>query len=152
LGFIDPYCTSNGNIQWTLENPNSVSIPVLYWIVDSGSQQSGFNANPGSTNLTTTSVGTHTVFVAYGESQTTSLTFTKDICAVVTRTPQPPTAIPTPTTVPTLPIPNTGGGGLIIPVTGADLSGSLANGLLFSGLSFCGLGLILSALRKLLKQ
>ncbi len=59
---------------------------------------------------------------------------------------------PTPTPVPTLPIPATGGT-VLIPVTGADLSntmpaGSLPRGLFLSGMSVFGFAMVLSGLRR----
>jgi hypothetical protein len=116
-------------MQWTVENPNSTSFTVTGWSVDGGAKQSGFSAPPGSSKLTTTPPGTHTVTVFYGESQSASLTDTITVCP--------------------LPIPNTGNG-LLIPVTGADQSNDLSHGFLFGGLATGGLGLILSALRKFL--
>jgi hypothetical protein len=127
---LDPVCTVSGQIEWTVENPNSVAFTILYWTVDDGSALPGFSAPPGSSKLTTT-LGTHTITLYYGESQQVSLTGTLTVCP--------------------LPIPNTGSN-LLIPVTGSDQSGATSQGLLFGGLSFGGLGLILSALRKFLIQ
>ena len=130
LVFIDPYCTVNGgSLQWTVENPNSSNITVLYWTLDGGPHQAGFTAAPGSNPFTTTTPGTHTISLVYGESQQISDTSTISVCA--------------------LPIPNTGTN-ILIPVTGADQTGALSQGLFFGGLSLAGLGLFLSALRKFL--
>jgi hypothetical protein len=116
-------------MQWTVENPNSTSFTVTGWSVDGGSKHGSFSAAPGSTKLTATALGTHTVTIFYGESQSVSLTDTLTVCP--------------------LPIPNTGSS-LLIPVTGADQSGNLSQGFLFGGLATGGLALILSALRKFL--
>ena len=147
LALIDPYCNPNGTVQWTVENPGSTNVTVLYWWLDGGGHQSGFTAAPGSTKFTTTTVGTHTVNVVYGESQLVSLTFTIDSCSIHIVTPVVPTITPTPTTAP-LPIPNTGGGGLLIPVTGADQTQNLGANLLFSGIALLGIAIMLSELRK----
>jgi LPXTG-motif cell wall-anchored protein len=76
--------------------------------------------------LTTTSLGTHTVTIYWGEGQSKSLTYTIDVCPLT--------------------IPVTGAtGGVLIPVTGSDNS----SGFIFSGIGLGGLGLVLSAIRKL---
>ena len=124
---LDPYCTVSGLMQWTVENPNSTNFTVSYWTLD-GATKSGFVAAPGSTKLTTSPLGTHTVSLYYGESQSVSLTQTLKVC---------------PLTIPVT-------GGMLIPVTGADQTGNLVNGTLYGGLAFGGLGLLLTALRKFL--
>jgi hypothetical protein len=126
LVFIDPYCTVSGtSLQWTIENPGSSNVTVSSWTLDGGSYQPGFTAAPGSTKFTTTKPGSHTIVVYYGDSQSVSDTSHTVACS--------------------LPIPNTGAGGELIPVTGAD---NTVQGLLFGGISTLGLGLVLSALRK----
>lgn len=125
---IDPFCTVDGLMQWTVENPNDVKVTLYSFSVDGGPAQSGFSVPPGEVNLTTTPTGTHTVTISYGEAQTGKLTYTIDVCP--------------------LPIPVTGGETAIIPVTGANLSSNLSNGFFMGGLSLAGLGLILSSLRK----
>jgi hypothetical protein len=130
LVFIDPYCVvTGGALQWTVENPNSGNITVLYWTVDGGAHQPGFSAAPGSTPLTTTTPGTHTVTVVFGDSQSISDTSTVQVCP--------------------LPVPASNNG-LLIPVTGADQTNSLSRGLFFGGIALGGLGLLLSVLRKFL--
>ncbi|MEA5077931.1 MAG: hypothetical protein VB013_05125 [Anaerolineaceae bacterium] len=126
---VDPFCTVDGQMQWTVINPNSSSFPVDHYTVD-GAVRGGFSAAPGEHNLTTTSVGTHTVVLFYGESQTVSLTYSLAVCQL----PQPQV-----------------GNNVLIPVTGADNTGSLVNALFFGSSSLAGLGLLLSALRRLLK-
>lgn len=115
-------------MQWTIENPNSSSFVYTSFTVD-GVKHGGGSAAPGSSKLITTTLGTHTVTVYYGDGDSVSDTGTLDVCP--------------------LPIPNTGGG-LLIPVTGADKAQGLSNAFLMGGLAFAGLGLILTALRKLL--
>jgi hypothetical protein len=126
---IDPFCTVDGLMQWTVENPNNVNITLYSFSVDGGPAQGGFSVHPGEMNLTTTPIGTHTVTISYGEAQTGKLTYTIDVCP--------------------LPIPVTGGDTAIIPVTGANLNSNLSNGFFMGGLSLAGLGLILSSLRKI---
>jgi hypothetical protein len=126
---IDPFCTVDGLVQWTVENPNNVNITMYSFSIDGGSAHSGFSVHPGEMNLTTTPLGTHTVSISYGEAQTGTLTYTLNVCP--------------------LPIPVTGNDTAIIPVTGANLTGNLGNGFFVSGLSLAGLGLILSSLRKI---
>jgi hypothetical protein len=144
LAFIDPFCTADSLMQWTIENPNPTGIVVHYWTLDGGSHNSGFTAASGSTTLTTSALGQHTVFVSYGESQSISLTWRIDSCAVRKTTPG---ASSTPTIVPSLSIPVTGGT-LIIPVTGADDTGNIGRTLVFSGFTLLGLAFALSGLRK----
>ena len=110
-------------------NPNSSSFPIDHYTVD-GAVRGGFSALPGEHDLTKTSVGTHTVVLFYGESQTVSLTYTIDVCQL----PQPQV-----------------GNNVLIPVTGADNTGSLTNAMFFGSSTLAGLGLLLSALRRLLK-
>jgi hypothetical protein len=129
---IDPYCSVDNRIQWTIENPNSKNFVFTSYAVDGGAKLAGFSANPGSTKLTTTALGTHSVTIFYGDGQTIQATFSLAVCPLT--------------------IPVTGTSGMLIPVTGADLSSTVANGALFGGLAFGGLGLIISALRKLFKQ
>jgi len=126
---IDPFCTVDGLMQWTVENPNNVNITLYSFSVDGGPAQGGFSVHPGEMNLTTTPIGTHTVTISYGEAQTGKLTYTINVCP--------------------LPIPVTGGDTAIIPVTGANLNSNLSNGFFMGGLSLAGLGLILSSLRKI---
>lgn len=126
---VDPFCTVDGQMQWTVINPNSSNFPVEHYTVD-GAVRGGFVALPGEHDLTTTSVGTHTVVLFYGESQTVSLTYTIDVCQL----PQPQV-----------------GNNVLIPVTGADNSGTLTNAMFFGSSTLAGLGLLLSALRRLLK-
>jgi hypothetical protein len=127
---LDPFCTVGGQMQWTVENPNSVGFSFVSYTIDGGTPLGGFTAAPGSSPLTTTALGTHTVDILYGEGQHVSLTDTLAACPLT--------------------IPVTGTGGLLIPVTGADQSQNLSHGLLFGGLSFAGVGILLSALRKFL--
>ena len=126
---IDPFCTVDGLMQWTVENPNNVSITLYSFSVDGGPAQAGFSVHPGEMNLTTTPTGTHTVTISYGEAQTGKLTYTLNVCP--------------------LPIPVTGAETAIIPVTGADLGSSMSNDLFMGGLSMAGLALVLSSLRKI---
>jgi hypothetical protein len=149
---MDPFCTTDKLMQWTLENSNPASIVVHYWTLDGGAHNGGFTAASGSTTITTTALGRHTLFVSYGSSQSISLTFTIDSCAVPLRTPNyTSTPVPPTATVVPLSIPVTGasgGGGLIIPVTGADDTGNLGRVLVFTGFSLLGLAFVLSGLRK----
>ena len=126
LSDYDPYCTADGRMQWTVENPNAVSFNVSYWTLDGGPHQGGFSAAPGSTKFTTTPLGTHTITFYYGESQSVSFTHTLDVCPLL--------------------IPATGGGE-IIPVTGADLT-PFGNIWVFAGFGMFGFGMVLSGLRK----
>jgi hypothetical protein len=115
-------------MQWYVVNPNSKNFPVEYYTVD-GVSKGGLSIPPGKHKLTTTPAGTHSVVLYYGESQSVSLSYTIDVCP--------------------LPVPVTGGTTLI-PVTGADDTGNLAKGMMFGSSSLAGLGLVLSALRKML--
>ncbi len=126
---VDPVCTVDGKMQWTVLNPNGSNFPVDHYTVD-GVVKGGFSALPGKHNLTTTSDGTHTVVLFYGESQTVSLTYTIAVCQL----PQPQS-----------------GNNVLIPVTGADNTASMANAMFFGSSTLAGLGLLLSALRRLLK-
>lgn len=125
---VDPYCTVNNQMQWTVENPNSEPINITSWSIDSD-VHGAFTAAPGSNKITTSSLGTHTLTVYWGDGQSANLTYTIDVCP--------------------LGVPVTGAevGGVLIPVTGVD---DFATGALFAGISFGGLGLILTALRKFL--
>jgi hypothetical protein len=125
---LAPDCNTAGELVWTVYNPNSVSYSFSSYTVD-GVSHSGSSVAPGKHTLTTTATGTHTVVLFYGEGQSKSLTGTMDVCPLV--------------------IPVTGGNQLI-PVTGADLSSNLSTGLFFGSLFLAGLGLLLSAMRKLL--
>lgn len=126
---VDPFCTGSGEMQWTVINPNSEGFWIEYYTVD-GARRDGFTAAPGEHDLTTTSLGTHKVVLYFGESQSVSLTYTIDVCEL----PQPQV-----------------GNNVLIPVTGADVSSHVTDGLFFASISLAGLGLILSALRRMLK-
>jgi hypothetical protein len=125
---VDPFCNADGLMQWTVINPNTENITINYFTVDGGAHQPGFTVTPGEHNLVATALGTHTVVISYGDSSTVSLDYTIDVCP--------------------LQIPVTGGG-LIIPVTGADETSKLGLGFGFGGMSLVGLALLLSALRKM---
>jgi hypothetical protein len=125
---VDPYCTTNNQMQWTIENPNSKPFTISSWSLD-GETHGGFTAAPGSNKITTSSLGTHTLIVYWGEGQSSSLTYTIDVCPM------------------SIPVTGAEVGGVLIPVTGAD---DLATGALFAGISLGGLALILTALRKYL--
>ncbi len=128
---LDPFCNNDGQLQWTVENPNAQTINMTSFSVDGGAPQKGFPVNSGEFNLTTTAPGTHTVTITYAEGKTASLTKTLAVCP--------------------LPIPVTASA-LIIPVTGAEENAKVSSGLFMGGLSLFGLGLILSSLRKLLQR
>ncbi len=124
---LDPFCNVDGQMQWTVENPNSVTVYVSDWTVD-GAHMGALYAAPGSTRLTATALGTHTVTLYYDDGKTASLTDTLDACPLT--------------------IPVTGTGGLLIPVTGADLSAKIYLGLLCAGLSLTGIALLRKQLLK----
>jgi hypothetical protein len=124
---LDPFCNVDGEMQWTVENPNSVTMYVADWTVD-GAHMGALYAAPGSTRLTATALGTHTVTLYYDDGKTASLTDTLDACPLT--------------------IPVTGTGGLLIPVTGADLSVKIYLGLLCAGLSLTGIALLRKQLLK----
>ncbi len=126
---VDPFCTVDGQMQWTVVNPNADNVYIEHYTVD-GSDRSGFSAAPGEHDLTQTPLGTHSVTLFYNDAQTVSLSYTINVCP--------------------LPVPVTGNA-ILIPVTGADNSGALTSGLFFGGSSLAGLALVLSALRKFLK-
>lgn len=136
LILLDPSCNADGTVKWTVENPNSSAVSVLFWNVDGGVKRGGFSAAPGTTAFYTGVQGTHTVKMTYGESQTVSLTSTTTCGTLI------------PVTGAELPIPATGGGGLVIPVTGADDFGQLGQSMVFSGFGLLGFALMVSALRK----
>lgn len=158
---LDPYCVSipGDLMQWSVINNNEVPFNVLSWSIDGVMQAGGFVAPVGESPLTQTSLGTHTIVLYWEQQGFTQLTYGPLSCQLPdTATPIPtntrvaPNNTPVPntaTTVPTLPIPETGGaGGPIIPVTGADLNGSV-NSWFFGGFGMFGFGLVLSGLRKM---
>ena len=124
---LDPFCNVDGEMQWTVENPNSVTMYVTDWTVD-GAHMGALYAAPGSTRLTATALGTHTVTLYYDDGKTASLTDSLAACPLT--------------------IPVTGTGGLLIPVTGADLSAKIYLGLLCAGLSLTGIALLRKQLLK----
>jgi hypothetical protein len=127
---LAPDCNSDSKLVWTVYNPNSKPFPYEYFTVDGGAHQGGGSIDPGKHVLTTTSLGTHTVALFWGEGESTSLTGGMDVCPLI---------IPTQV------------GSNLIPVTGADDTGSLANGLMFGSLAVAGLGLVLTSIRKMFK-
>lgn len=127
---LAPDCNSDSKLVWTVYNPNSKPFPYEYFTVDGGAHQGGGSIAPGKHVLTTTELGTHTVALFWGEGESTSLTGGMDVCPLI--------------------IPVTGGETLI-PVTGADETGALANGLMFGSLAIAGLGLVLTSIRKMFK-
>jgi hypothetical protein len=144
---LDPYCFLNTGVwkmQWVISNPNLRPFTVNTMGIDL-SMYPGFIAPPGNSVFTETSLGTHTVTIYYtdpqGQPASDNLTFTIDSCENVPPPPPPPGQV-----VP-LPIPVTGQGGEIIPVTGADLT-PFANIWLFAGFGLFGFGMVLSGLRK----
>jgi hypothetical protein len=125
---IDPFCTYDGLMQWTIINPQSTNIYLNRFTVD-GVNHGGFWVPPGEHDLTVTALGTHTVVVYFGEAGATdSLTYTIDVCP--------------------LQVPVTGGDALI-PVTGADETGKLGMGFGLGGMSLVGMAMLVSALRKI---
>jgi hypothetical protein len=128
---LAPDCNSNGELVWTVYNPNGVSFPYSYYTVDGGAHKGGGSIAPGKHILTTTGLGTHTIALYWGDGEHTSLTDGKDVCPLI--------------------IPVTGGETLI-PVTGADKTGALANFFLYGSLAFAGFGFILTSLRRLFKM
>jgi hypothetical protein len=125
---IDPFCTYEGLMQWTIINPYSTNIYLNRFTVD-GVNHGGFWVAPGEHDLVVTDLGTHTVVVYFGEAGATdSLTYTIDVCP--------------------LQIPVTGGDALI-PVTGADETGKLGMGFGLGGMSLVGMAMLVSALRKI---
>lgn len=158
---LDPFCHSiPGNLmQWVVENPNPDPFNVLSWNIDGIPQAGGFVVPIGVSLLTTTPLGSHTIDLFWEQGGHTSLEWTIKSCDLPDPT-DTPTATNTPprrvvttpasstkTPVPTLPIPVTGAGGEIIPVTGADLT-TFGNIWIFAGFGMFGFGLILSGLRK----
>jgi hypothetical protein len=156
---LDPYCVAipGTEMQWAVVNNNESPFTITSWSIDGVMQPAGFVAPVGTSLLTTTGLGTHTVFLYWEQEGSTSLEWTLATCALPdtptptnTATSVPPTETPVPNTatlVPTLPIPVTGQGGEIIPVTGADFTQPV-NGFVFGGFGMFGFGLVLSGLRK----
>ncbi len=152
---LDPYCYSvpGDLMQWTVTNPNDFDFTVDSWAIDGVPQASGFMLVPGESLLTTTALGTHTIDLYWGLTGHASLQYTIESCAV----PEEPTPSPTvpPTSTPVvlttavapLPIPVTGAGGEIIPVTGADLA-PFGNIWMFAGFGLFGLGMVLTGIRR----
>jgi len=125
---IDPFCTYDGLMQWTIINPYSTNIYLNRYTVD-GVSHDGFWVAPGEHDLVVTDLGTHTVVVYFGEAGATdSLTHTIDVCP--------------------LQIPVTGGD-VLIPVTGADETDKLGMGFGLGGMSLVGMAMLVSALRKI---
>lgn len=124
-------CNSNGELVWTVTNPNNSDFAYDFFTVDGGGHQGGGSIAPGKHQLTTTGVGTHTLALYWGEGKSTSITAGMDVC---------PLAIPVT------------GGGVLIPVTGADDTARLLFGSVFGSLAALGLGLIGFSLFKLLKH
>jgi hypothetical protein len=130
-------------MQWTVTNPNDFNRTINFIKVDGGDPIGGFSVAPGTFNLLKTAIGTHTVLINFGDGETDSLTYTIDVC---------PLRIPVTGGNPLIPVTGgTGGGGeeVLIPVTGADLTGQMGMGIGFAGMSLAGLALLLSALRKM---
>ena len=125
---IDPFCTYEGTMQWTVINANASNIIMNRFTVD-GVNHNGFVVTPGEHDLVVTDLGTHTVVVYFGEAGATdSLTYTIDVC---------PMQIPVT------------GGDVLIPVTGADETGKLGMGFGLAGMSLVGMAMLVSALRKI---
>lgn len=132
-----PYCNTDHSVQWTVENPNTFDVNVISWTLDDGSVQAGFSASPGENLLTTTSQGTHSIDLIFGDSQMTSLTSTTNCTNPII----PVTAGP-------LMIPVTGSNEILIPVTGEDQFSPLAQWFIFGGISILGFAIMLSIFRK----
>jgi hypothetical protein len=127
---IDPFCTYEGTMQWTVVNSNASNVIMNRFTVD-GVNYPGFVVTPGEHDLVTTPLGTHTVKVYYNEASVADLTSTINVCPLL--------------------IPVTGNP-MIIPVTGADQSNSLGMGLGLGSFSLAGIGLVLSSLRRIFKM
>ena len=123
---IDPFCTFEGAMQWTVINANASNIIMNRFTVD-GVNHDGFVVTPGEHDLVTTPLGTHTVRIYFNEAGIADLTYTIDVCPLL--------------------IPVTGNE-MLIPVTGANQSNSLGLGLGLGSFSLAGFGLVLSSLRK----
>ena len=133
----DPYCLSNGNLQWSVTNNNGFSVPNFTWSLDGGAYGSGgpTTISPGTMMVGTTPDGTHTLSISWN---TGSDSFTySETCGGTT----PPVTVLAPPIIPV-----TGAGGpteeLLIPVTGVDLASQVqAKYLAISKISlFVGLG------------
>lgn len=159
---LDPFCRSKPGdlMQWVVENPNPDPFTVESWKIDGITQAGDLVVPIGVSLLTTTPLGIHAIDLFWEQGGHTSLEWTINSCTLpdptetptVTNTP-PRRVVTTPpsstkTLVPTLPIPVTGQGGEIIPVTGTDLTQPV-NGWFFGGFGLLGFGLILSGLRKM---
>ena len=181
LAILDPYCFSipGNTMQWEIDNPNADVLPVTSWEIDSVAQ-SGFDAAVGTSLLTTTPLGTHTVDLFWGITGHSSLEWTIESCAgpttyvnvchmpgyvtdvmsteewddwKVTHTDDflIDSAHPCqPPKTNPLPLP-TGAGGELIPVTGADMT-PFTNIWVFAGFGMFGFGMVLTGLRKRLER
>jgi hypothetical protein len=117
-------------MQWTVVNNNSVNVTMTHYTVD-GVNHGGFSVAPGEHNLATTALGTHTIVIYFNEADSASLTDTITVCPLL------------------IPVTGAGGGGVIIPVTGADETAKMGMGFGFGGMALVGLSLLVSALRKM---
>lgn len=124
---IDPFCTYEGAMQWTVINANASNIIMNRFTVD-GVNHDGFVVTPGEHDLATTPLGTHTVKIYFNEAGIADLTYTIDVCP--------------------LQIPVTGNE-MLIPVTGANQTNVLGTGMFLGSISLAGLGLVLSSLRRI---
>lgn len=124
---IDPFCTYEGTMQWTVINANASNIIMNRFTVD-GVNHNGFVVTPGEHDLVTTPLGTHTVKIYFNEAGIADLTYTIDVCPLL--------------------IPVTGNE-MLIPVTGADQSNMLGTGLFLGSFSLAGFALVLSSLRRI---
>jgi len=131
--FTPTFTATNTNVPTSTFTPTFTATPT----------------NTGEVTSTFTATPTNTLPVPPPDDPTITPTSTT---VIVTNTPG---ASPTPTVTGTVPVPppdnptltptTDPGGGVLIPVTGADLGGGAAAGLLINiGLLFLGLGLILS--------
>ena len=166
---LDPYCVEaegEWGMAWAVVNPSELAIdfgwnfPELGVI---GSDTVPANEPEPGMLFYVSPLGTHTAEITWGDNQSASLEFTINSC-VETPPTDDPTPVPTPPVNPPQFIPVTGvqavepppvvDAGLLIPVTGAETSGSQASGGLFQkllyniGFAFLGIGLIFSGIQK----
>lgn len=153
------YVCNINSINWNVTNPNNYDIPFVYVVdpiqgITLSSSNSGNAIAPAGGSLFTFFVSTpasHVVQISYdlGDGQTRDFTITNgnDFCKVTTvDTPVPSLQVP----------PENPTSTILIPVTGADLSGMLIADLLAKGqkylitigLGLFGLGMVLHGVAK----
>jgi len=134
---LDPHCSGVGAIAWSVINPNAFSVPNVQVIVDGAVRYDGTLPAATEVSMGTTPDGPLTHYMQVTWPGGAGTVRTSRICE--------PTFVPA-----ALPIPVTGEE-LIIPVTGADILGTLANQqrlLVTGGAALLGLSIMIGGRKK----